>query len=934
MTFWGIWGHFEDQLGTWGLRTLGTFWGLFEDLRTWCSQNIEEPSWNFWWLLVDLLRTWGLWGIKGLFRTLRIFANLTTYWGIEDVDKFLRTLWTIWVSFEDLRPEDVGDLFVHFPDLLRTLWTFWGLFEDLRTWVSQNVEELFRTFCWFLVDLLRTVFRNFWELFEDHLMNIWGTFADHRILKTLITFWGLWCRLEYLLWTYEDFEGFDDLLRNLRTFWGSVENLRSEDLGYLLCIFLTFWGLCGPFEDFLKTWGPDALKTLKNFSGPFDDFLWTILRTVFRKFWGLCEDHLMTIWGTFDDHRILRTLITFWGIEVALITFCGPMRTSRALMTFWGIWGHFEDQLRTWGWGPWVPFVHFLDFLRTLWTFEDFLKTWGPDALRTLKNLPGTFDDFLWTIWGLFLGTFEDFVRTILRNFWRPQDFEDVDNVLRNWGRLGNLLTSGLRGLWWPFEEFEDTFWGSTWVFEEKTWGPDALRTLKNLPGTFDDFLWTYWGPEAFEELKDFLGHWGSSRTWLPTEELRTLINFWGLCWRFEYLLRTWGLRTLGRIFFLRTLWTFWGLFETWGPDALRTLKNLPGTFDDFLWTYWGPEAFEELKDFSGHWGSSRTWLPTEELRTLINFWGLCGRFEYLLRTWGLRTLGNFLCIFLTFWGLCGRFEDFLKTWGPEYLKTLKNFSGPFADFLWTFWELYLGNFETFWGPFNEHLRNFCRPQDFEDADNFLGTLMSPWIPFVDLWGLRGLWWPFEEFEDILRISWEPEVWGPWVPFVHFLDLLRTLWTFWGLFEDLRTWCSQNVEELFRTFCWLLVDLLRTVFRKFWGLCEDHLMTIWRTFDDHRILRTLITFWGIEVDLITFCGPMRTSRALRTFWGVWGHFEDQLRTWGLRTLGTFCAFSWLFEDFVDFLRTFWRPEDLMLSEHWRTFLDLLMTSCGPFEDCF
>ena len=301
---WGPWVPFVHFLDF--LRTLWTFWGLFEDLRTWCSQNIEEPSWNFWWLLVDLLRTWGLWGIKGLFRTLRIFANLTTYWGIEDVDKFLRTLLTIWVSFEDLRPEDVGDLFVHFPDLLRTLWTFWGLFEDLRTWVSQNVEELFRTFCWLLVDLLRTVFRNFWGLFEDHLMNIWGTFADHRILKTLITFWGLWCRLEYLLWTYEDFEGFDDLLRNLRTFWGSVENLRCEDLGYLLCIFLTYWGLCGPFEDFLKTWGPDALRTLKNFSGPFDDFLWT--------FWGLFlgnfEDFVRTIWWPFEE---LLTTTGFWG---------------------------------------------------------------------------------------------------------------------------------------------------------------------------------------------------------------------------------------------------------------------------------------------------------------------------------------------------------------------------------------------------------------------------------------------------------------------------------------------------------------------------------------------------------------------------------------------------------------------------------------------
>ena len=306
MTFWGIWGHIEDQLGTWGLRTLGTFWGLFEDLRAWCSQNIEEPSWNFWWLLVDLLRTWGLWGIKGLFRTLRIFANLTTYWGIEDVEKCLRTLWTIWVSFEDLRPEDVGDLFVHFPDLLRTLWTFWGLFEDLRTWVSQNVEELFRTFCWLLMDLLRTVFRNFWGLFEDHLKNIWGTFADHRILKTLITFWGLWCSLEYLLWTYEDFEGFDDLLRNLRTFWGSVENLRSEDLGYLLRIFLTFWGLCGPFEDFLKTWGPDALRTLKNLSGTFDDYLWTI----WGLFLGTFEDFVRTIWWPFEE---LLTTTGFWG---------------------------------------------------------------------------------------------------------------------------------------------------------------------------------------------------------------------------------------------------------------------------------------------------------------------------------------------------------------------------------------------------------------------------------------------------------------------------------------------------------------------------------------------------------------------------------------------------------------------------------------------
>ena len=174
-------------------------------------------------------------------------------------------------------------------------------------------------------------------------------------------------------------------------------------------------------------------------------------------------------------------------------------------------------------------------------------------------------------------------------------------------------------------------------------------------------------------------------------------MDFWwlrGHWWPFEEFEDT------SRISWEPEVWGRWVPFEdflkTWGPDALRTLKNLPGTFDDFLWTYSGPEAFEELKDFSGHWGSSRTWLPTEELRTLINLWGLCGRFEYLLRTWGLRTLGTFLCIFLTFWGLCGRFEDFLKTWGPEYLKTLKNFSGPFADFWWTFWELYLGTFEDF----------------------------------------------------------------------------------------------------------------------------------------------------------------------------------------------------------------------------------------------
>ena len=109
-------------------------------------------------------------------------------------------------------------------------------------------------------------------------------------------------------------------------------------------------------------------------------------------------------------------------------------------------------------------------------------------------------------------------------------------------------------------------------------------------------------------------------------------------------------------------------------------------------------------------------------------------------------------------------------------------------------------------------------------------------------------------------------------------------------------------------------------------------MTFRGTFDDHRILRPLINFWGLGVVLNTFGWPLRTSRALRAFWGIWGHFEDQLRSWGLRILGTFCAVSWLFLDFVDLLRTFWRPEDLMLSEHWRTIQELLMTSCGPIED--
>ena len=135
------------------------------------------------------------------------------------------------------------------------------------------------------------------------------------------------------------------------------------------------------------------------------------------------------------------------------------------------------------------------------------------------------------------------------------------------------------------------------------------------------------------------------------------------------------------------------------------------------------------------------------------------------------------------------------------------------------------------------------------------------WIPFVDLWGLRGLWWPFEEFEDILRISWEPEVWVPWVPFVHFLHNLMTFWTFWGLFEDQRTWCSQNIEEHFRNIWWLLVDLLRV-----WDLCG--FQGLFRTL---RIFANLITYWGIE----------DVDKYLRTLWTIWVSLED---LWEIRGL--------------------------------------------------
>ena len=174
-------------------------------------------------------------------------------------------------------------------------------------------------------------------------MTFRGTFDDHRILRPLINFWGLWGRLEYLGWTSEDFEGFEDLLRNLRTFCGSVEKLRSEDLGYLSCSFLIFSRLCGPFEGFLKTWGAEDLRTLKNFSGPLDDFLWTFWVLFIGNFSGRCWDHLMTFPGTFEDGRISSTLITFWGLWSRLEYLLWTSEVSegfedllRNMRTFWG----------------------------------------------------------------------------------------------------------------------------------------------------------------------------------------------------------------------------------------------------------------------------------------------------------------------------------------------------------------------------------------------------------------------------------------------------------------------------------------------------------------------------------------------------------------------------------------------------------------------
>ena len=233
--------------------------------------------------------------------------------GIPFVDLWwLRGLWwpfeelsTFWVSVENLRSEDLGYLcafswlFEDFADLLRDFLKTWGP-DALRT------LRTFLNFWWLLVDHLRTVFRKFWGLFEYHLMNIWGTFDDHRILTTLITYWGLWYRLEYLLWTSEDFEGFDDLLRNLRTFWGSVDNLRSEDLGYLLCISWLF----EDFADLLRNIGrPDDLVLSERWR-TFQELLMTSCGTFEDCFLGIFEDSVRTIWWPFEE---LLTTTGFWG---------------------------------------------------------------------------------------------------------------------------------------------------------------------------------------------------------------------------------------------------------------------------------------------------------------------------------------------------------------------------------------------------------------------------------------------------------------------------------------------------------------------------------------------------------------------------------------------------------------------------------------------
>ena len=204
-------------------------------------------------------------------------------------------------------------------------------------------------------------------------------------------------------------------------------------------------------------------------------------------------------------------------------------------------------------------------------------------------------------------------------------------------------------------------------------------------------------------------------------------------------------------------------------------------TFQELLMT--SCEPIEDLSPLR----ISRTFQDIEDLcepdylqrtlRTLINFWGLWGRLEYLLRTlkefeefedllsnlriiWGPEGCGRWgpfvhvLDILRTLWTFCGLFED-LRTWCSQNIEELfRTFWWLRLDFLSSFYQKPLRNLL---GPFDDLLRIFWQPRDFEDVESVLRTLCSSWIPFADLWGLRGLWWPFGEFEDILRVSWGPE---------------------------------------------------------------------------------------------------------------------------------------------------------------------------------
>ena len=212
-----------------------------------------------------------------------------------------------------------------------TFWRIWGHFEDqLRTWGLSGPCVTFVHFLDFvraLWNLLRTFWRpedlmlsEHWRTFQELLMTSFGPIEDLRPLRISRTFQDIedLCEPDYILRTLRTLAnswGFgDDLstiwgpfrnsrtLRNFWVIWGSFEDLRPEDV---LCIFLISWGLCGPFPDFLKTWVPEDLKTLRNFSGSFGDLLWTF----WWLFLGTIEDFVRTIWWPFEE---LLTITGFW----------------------------------------------------------------------------------------------------------------------------------------------------------------------------------------------------------------------------------------------------------------------------------------------------------------------------------------------------------------------------------------------------------------------------------------------------------------------------------------------------------------------------------------------------------------------------------------------------------------------------------------------